>query len=405
MRKRGVPACVLLRKINKKDGPMRKFSSEAKKYEHTYNPDWENEAHAQRGEFLRRFPLDSLTSLTLRDYAIGQNGRETFCYWVEPGTRKWALIVGATSDKFGVYHGKTKSDPTERFRYTKKFSSGLPNQGAERAAFRNVRKALVELVRDGESLDFRAIDSNPLSQMLKAKTLSLYFPSLYLPICSADNLRDLASALSLDDTSLSQIQHEAMTIQSKSPAVRKWSTLKYSAFLYEHVLGHGPVYRDKKRVRKNPAKQSKERVVDFEKLMKIWQVLGKKSEAYALSFERARLCSIGYPLLAKKILDRTKQPRYGYDFESFTSPSLRRFIEVKTFTPVNDDVSRFFLSANELTTASKPSIRDNYYFYLVIYGPKGEPIDCQVRSARRVLENGEKVAQNYLIRLPRIHSE
>lgn len=359
---------------------MRKFSSEAKKYEHTYNPDREDEAHVQRGEFLRRFPLEDLTSLTLKNYAIGQNGRETFCYWVEPGTRKWALIVGATSDKFGVYHGKTKSDRTERFRYTKKFSSGLPNQGAERAAFSNVRKALVELVRDGESLDFHAIDSNPLSQMLKAKTLSLYFPNLYLPICSAENLRDLANALNLDNTSLSQIQHDAKTIQAKNSAVRKWSTLKYSAFLYEHVLGHGPVYRDKKRVRKNTAKQSKERVVDFEKLMKFWQDLGKKSEAYALSIERSRLCSIGHPLLGNKILDRTKQPRYGYDFESFTLPNQRRYIEVKTFTPVNDEVSRFFLSANELATASDPIIRDNYYFYLVIYGSKGEPIDCQIRS-------------------------
>ena len=241
---------------------MKNFAPEAKKYERTYNSDWEDEAHAQRGEFLRRFPLDSLPALTLKEYAIGQNGRETFCYWVEPGTRKWAVIVGATSDKFGVYHGKRKTDLTERFRYTKKFSNGLPNQGAERAAFGNVRKALVELVRYGKSLDFHAIDSNPLSQMLKAKILSLYYPNLYLPICSADNLRDLADVLSLDDTSLSQIQHEAMAIQAKSPAVRKWSALKYSAFLYEHVLGHGPMFRVKKRGGKHQTKQSKDRVVD-----------------------------------------------------------------------------------------------------------------------------------------------
>lgn len=384
---------------------MPSFSREAKVYERTYDADWEDEAHAQRGEFLRRYPPKDLVSLSLQNYAIGQNGRDTFCYWMEPGTRKWATIVGARSDKFGIYYGKTKSDPTKRFRYTKKFSEGLPSQGAESAAFRNVRNALVALVRDGKSLDFNAIDVNPLSQMVKAKTLSLYYPDKYIPICSAENLNDLADALGLGSTSLSQIQHEAMTTQAKSPEVRKWSTLKYTAFLYEQVLHHGTVYRNWERKRKHPAKRVKDRTVDFEKLMKLWQRLGRMSEEYALEHEKARLHSIGYPALARKIKDRTKQPGYGYDFESFSSVDQPRFIEVKTFTPVNDDVSRFYLSENERSTANKPSMRDNYYFYLVIYGPKGDPVDCQMRSARQVLNEGEILAQNYLVRLARFHSK
>ena len=384
---------------------MPNFTQEAKVYEGTYNADWEGEAHAQRGEFLQRFPPEKLSSLTLKNYAIGQNGRETFCYWAEPGTRKWATIVGATSDKFGIYYGKTKTDPTERFRYTKKFGRELPHQGAERTAFRNVRKALVELVRDGKLLNFDALDANPLSQMLKAKILSLYYPDKYLPICSTDNLRNLATELGLEGMSLSQIQYEATIIQAKSPGVRKWSALKYTAFLYEHVLRHGPVYRNWERRSKRPAKHTNEPTVDFEKLMKIWQILGKKSEDYALAREKARLRSAGYPALASKIQDRTRQPGYGYDFESFSSPNQPRYIEVKTFTPMNDDVSRFFLSENERATASKPDMRDNYYFYLVVYGPKGEPLDCQMRSARLVLAEGNMLTQNYLVRLARRPSE
>lgn len=49
-------------------------------------------------------------------------------------------------------------------------------------------------------------------------------------------------------------------------------------------------------------------------------------------------------------------------------------------------------------------MRDNYYFYLVIYGPKGEPVDCQMRSAQKVLNGSEMLAQNYLVRLARHHS-
>lgn len=378
---------------------MPNFSTEAKIYERTYISDWENEAHAQRGEFLQRFPLEELTSLTLKNYAIGQNGRETFCYWIEPGTRKWALIVGATSNKFGIYHGKTKTDPSERFRYTKKFSKDLPDQGAERTVFRHVRKALVDLVQDGGALDFSAIDANPLSQMLKAKTLSLYYPDKYLPICSADNLRDLATALGLKSTSLSQIQHDALTLQARSLGVKKWSLLKYTAFLYEHVLQHGPAYRSWEGKRKTTRKQVNKRKVDFDKLMEIWKEYGKRSEAYALAQEKARLRSIGHPELAQKIQDRTKHPGYGYDFESFSSPEKPRYIEVKTFTSINDSDSRFFLSENERATASRPDMKNNYYFYLVIYGSNGEPVDCQIRHAQQVLDNGKLQPQNYLVHL------
>ena len=75
-----------------------KYNGEIRSFERRYDSDWEDVAQAQRGEFLSRFPISSLATLELKRYAIGQNGRETFCYWVEPGTREWARIVGATAD-------------------------------------------------------------------------------------------------------------------------------------------------------------------------------------------------------------------------------------------------------------------------------------------------------------------
>lgn len=380
---------------------MPDYRQEAKDYERSYFDGWEGEAHAQRHEFLRRFPANDLPSLTLKKYAIGQNGRETFCYWVEPGTRKWATIVGATSDKFGVYHGRKKPDQRERFRYTKKFGRDLPAEGEERAAFREIRKALLALLRDGGELNFVGVDTNPLSQMLKAKVLSLYYPDKYIPICSKENLRDLAPKLDLDATSLSQIQHEALVTKRKSPGVRSWSTLKYTAFLYDHVLQHGPIDRNLEHRRSASKGASKDGRVDFEKLMALWRKLGKQSEAYALAQERARLTSLGYANLARRIKDRTDQPRHGYDYESFSGPNQPRYIEVKTFTAINGKVSRFFLSQNEHAIASIPKMGKNYYFYLVVYGPNQEPIDCQMRSAMEVLAEADIEAQNYLVRLNR----
>ena len=90
---------------------------------------------------------------------------------MESGTRAWANIQGATSFKFGIYYGKEKRDPSLRYRFVQKFGD------SPKEAFEGVKRALLDLVKLGavDELDFAAIDANPLSQMFKAKILSLYF--------------------------------------------------------------------------------------------------------------------------------------------------------------------------------------------------------------------------------------
>jgi hypothetical protein len=391
----------LVAALNPKEGNVPDFREEAKEYDATYNSDWESEAHAQRGEFIRRFPVASLGNLTLEKYAIGQSGRETFCYWVEQGTKKWAGIVGATANKFGVYFGATESDKAKRYRYTRKFAGTLPEKGAEVAVFDAVRSALVDLASAGERLDFLAIDLNPLSQMFKAKVLSLYYPDRFLPICSADNLRDLAPAFNLDDGSPSEIQHQTLSLRASSPGARRWSTLKYTAFLYDYILRKGSNYGARGSTNRRTKKSGKDRVVDFEKLTAMWRELGKKSEAYALEQERARLLSLGYESLIHKIKDRTSQPGHGFDFESFERPGEPRYVEVKTFTRLDDENSQFFLSCNEREIALSPEMRDRYYFYLVVYGSDREPVDCLIRNAKQVFGKATLLPQSYLVRLPR----
>jgi hypothetical protein len=42
---------------------------------------------------------------------------------VESGTKAWANIQGPTSFKFGIYFGKTRSDPTRKYRFADKFGT------------------------------------------------------------------------------------------------------------------------------------------------------------------------------------------------------------------------------------------------------------------------------------------
>jgi len=266
---------------------LKQLVEDARKFALIYDDRLEDDADAQRGEFLKRFPLESVPNLKLDEYAIGTKARGTFCYWAEPGTDTWARITGASSTKFGIYFGKTNKDPTRRYRYTKKFAGNLPLEGAQAKVYRNVHAQLINLLDRGRALDFPAVDRNPLSPMFKAKILSLYFKDLYLPICSEDILRDVALDIEFDSISPSEIQHQALLIRNKSPVFRDWHNLKLTKFLLRRVAGE---LEGIKALKPNqPQKRTKvlnlDHEPDFDELAKRAREKGEKSERFARKWE------------------------------------------------------------------------------------------------------------------------
>ncbi|RYE43572.1 MAG: DUF3883 domain-containing protein [Hyphomicrobiales bacterium] len=377
---------------------LKQLVKDAQKFDLIYDDRLEDDADAQRGEFLKRFPLKSVSNMNLNDYVIGINPRATFCYWAEPGTDKWARITGASAMKFGIYFGKTKNDPVKRYRYTKKFAGNLPLEGAHSKVYKNVHEELVNLIDRGRARDFVAVDQNLLSPMFKAKVLSLYFKDLYLPICSEDILREVAQDIDFDSDSPSEIQHQALQLRKVSPVFRNWHNLKLAEFLRLRVTGELEEIQlpETKQAQKRKKVPNLDYEPNFEELAKKAREKGEKSERFAREWEEGRLVSKGLGALASKILDRTKKPRYGFDFESFTTAKVKRYIEVKTFSG-----SRFFLSSNELRLAQDDEVGPNYYFYLVTYDSDGEPQGCSSFRAADVLDLCELKPQNFMVVAPK----
>src|ERR1035441_8862824 len=112
------------------------------KFEAEYDSSHEDSALQTRGQFIQKFPINAIHKLTLDEYVVGHH-TSSFCNLVESGTKAWANIQGATSFKFGIYFGKTKSDPTRKYRFTAKFGTN------EKEAFAAVKAALLDLVALG----------------------------------------------------------------------------------------------------------------------------------------------------------------------------------------------------------------------------------------------------------------
>lgn len=351
----------------------------------------EDKAVSTRGQFLRSYPLSQLKNITLDEYVIGK-GTASFCAFVEAKTKTWANMQGATANKFGIYFGKIKSDPTMQYRFTQKFGK------TKKEAFDGVKNALLNLVKAGESKSFNEIDENPLSQMFKAKILSLYFPEIYLNVCSSEHLEQLALQLGISEQQfVSEYQHLLVEKKLANEITKNWSNPKFMSFLYTK-FNRDDLNTPPSATVKKPRKKARRRV-NFEEITANRDAIGKASEEFAIEWEKNRLIGLGYKELAAKIEDRRDIPSYGYDYLSFSAPGHERYIEVKSVgRDRKEECFRFYLSENEFLVSKSEESSSDYYFYLVLYDKDGKPCDLLARHVKEFYLSSEISPCAYVVR-------
>jgi hypothetical protein len=349
----------------------------------------EDRAAQARGDFLLAFPPDRLETLTLDEYVIG-TGRPTFCAYVEVKTKSWANILGATAFKFGIYFGRTKSDPRRHYRVTAKFGDDA------NTAFVAVRNSLLDLISAGESRRFAAVDDNKLSQMFKAKILSLYFPEVYMNVCSAEHIQLLAAELGIpEEFPISRQQHFLLEEKRANPITRDWSNPKFMTFLYNTYIRPDHKRHLKTLRKRNPPK------VNIDEMLENRRKIGEISEKYALEWEKERLLGSGCKQLIKHIEDVRSAPACGYDFRSHTLPDRKRFIEVKSVGRNRAGSGyRFFLSDREHSISQSADHKDDYYFYLVFY-EDNKPVAVESWKAADLYEISELGPNGYVVAFDR----
>ncbi|NRB25039.1 DUF3883 domain-containing protein [Shewanella sp.] len=377
-----------MRKVKLKESELKHFSE-------SYNTDREVVALSQRKNFIKAFPLDELADIKLAEYVLGRRDIDeidTFCYLVDVGTRNWALISASTPHKFGIYFGIAKPDETKKYRFTKKFGE------TKMKAFNAVKLSLLNLIESAQNNDYAAIDANLLSQLFRAKIISLYFPKKFINICSKDHTLLLAEELKLEsDLPVSEYQHLLYDLKLQNSVTKSWTNIKFMSFLYSKFIWQNLHEVSRKKLKKTVRKHPE---VDLSGKSDINDKIGKISEKYALEWEKKRLKDLGLSDLAEKIEDRTNRPGYGYDFLSFNVDGSERYIEVKILRK-EKKLRSFHLSANELEKSTSPELKDNYYFYLVSVESGSEDLPTPVRLdaflAEEVHEASIKKPTSYVV--------
>lgn len=350
--------------------------SQVIQFESIYDQGKEEKAQKCQSAFLKKFPRKNLGALTKETYSSGYSNN-TFCYEVEFATRPWAMIQGATAAKFGIYYGKRNGSQKVNWQFTKRAGNNLA------IAWENTHQRLLDLIAEGakKSPDFKVIDNNPLSQMFKAKVLSLYFPEKFINICSDRHLLMLRDVFGFEhDLPISEYQHLLIMAKKTNDMTFQWSNPKFMSFLYQYYINKKELYPDPKITVLPPTKENYPEV-DMEKIQEEWGRIGRLAEEFAFGWELKRLRDNG---LEEKIEDQRKKPQCGYDFLSHSTPSTHRYIEVKAVGKEKGNNYRFFLSENERVCSLVKEKFDNWYFYLVFFDGKGKPSHIKTVTAEEI---------------------
>jgi len=352
------------------------------------------DAEKLRSNFVRDYSITRIPLIALDEYVIGK-GNATFCYRLEQEMDCLGRIRGATAFKFGVYYGKTKSDPDHIYRYAQHWGSNHTD------AFASVKNAIVSLLESAAADNRDAIAANCLSPMIKGKLLHLYFPDRYAPVYSKNHLRHFVSSLDLPGTfeHETDMQRALMDYRDSWEELKSQSPVLFMIFLYD-LFGYPP---DKNAISADTAipptlneaikgatyitalppgpaaaaaGRRDQNIPDYDGLAKRRKRIGDRGEAIVLAMERNRLRVAGKPDLAGRVKYVAQEnDRAGYDILSFDENGAERPIEVKA-TARADMSHGFFLSANELEqSVAKP----NFHIYMVFSAMSAAPRVYPVR--------------------------
>ncbi len=323
--------------------------------------------------------------MTIDDYVIGKEQKDTFCYIIEQDLDRLGKILGSTaSKKFGIYYNKGKG----------KYIS-LPKYGKNnKEAFETIRKAILELLDAGKQGNMAALESNILSPMFKGKILSVYFPDDYLNVFSDDHLIHYLKVFNLDTKDLIKkdplFKREALlTFKNSIPEMRSWSPDIFGHFLYANF---SPKNKDERHAQNDeddefPTIDSYSFVdldidptektisskggkiapkVNYEKESRRYRKYGDRGEKIVMMAEIERVMNelnLTRKKAEKEVVQMSmKSDSYGYDILSVNPDGSSRYIEVKATTGKVGDVE-FYYTENELEKAKE--LKKNYFIYIV----------------------------------------
>lgn len=171
--------------------------------------------------------------MTVAEYADLGN-HDSFCYWLEYGTKELGLIGGIRLQKFELW----KSDPSKvfrdgRFRLENGYAWNANKGGTLEEAFQRIKALIIRIVELSQEGDWEEIDQVPFNAIGKWKIAFLFSGKRLLPVYSRRALKAIAAGLGLTiagDAPVSIFQRGILSQKGPEEEVLTFSIRVYFAF-------------------------------------------------------------------------------------------------------------------------------------------------------------------------------
>jgi 5-methylcytosine-specific restriction enzyme B len=188
-------------------------------------------AEQQRQEILERFPRGAWPEMELEDYALGtQQSQDSYCWWLEWGSRELGSISGGSAAKHIIYKHKSGD-----WRYHPKEAYADVQE-----AWRAVRAGFVQAFELAEQGRWEGVDSLEAlvrGPAIRTKTLHVYFPQDMVPIYSRDHLQHFLRLLNRpegEENTYDVVRlNRALLEEIRRRDLPDWTNVQWMKFFYE----------------------------------------------------------------------------------------------------------------------------------------------------------------------------
>jgi len=211
---------------------LQKLLGKAKVYDFSES----NEISKETGrlDFITKFPLERLSSLSIDEYVAGTDNN-SFSYWLEFKKILFG-IGGGNASKFGIYKGKDGN----YYGGTGQNKILLTEKELE-SQFQKIKTAIItalDYVQLNKIHEIKNIEV-PMWNIVLLKILSIYYPDRFLAIGASQALIDLANDIKLKHIDLSpknlvELNYECRKYFSDLTEFKNWHYEKLSSLIWAH---------------------------------------------------------------------------------------------------------------------------------------------------------------------------
>lgn len=328
----------------------------------------------ERLKFIEKFTITNLSKMTLKDYCLGLDTDDNFCYFLETRLRASGSIKGGSAYKFGVFYSREH----KKFEILNKWSKNED----ENEALTNIKNKIIELIEAGKLYDLYTLENNKLATVVKGKILATYYPNKYLGIFGDEDFDYFFYKLNIpynEKISTVRKQYQLLKLKQENKIFDCFTFDEFMSFLYNmygNELRQKKKEDNKKYFKKNNYDKSDEidtnkkikqklvkenydfigntkkektirkiGVIDYESLHKKRTAIGLTGEELVVNYETELLKSYGLKLRPEHVAKTDSSA--GYDIISYDEYGNIKYIEVKTRKGKNSTKLDFYITANE----------------------------------------------------------